>query len=68
LPNLPVIDAKEAERRFFSSGVSFVRSKGSHRIYMKGKSRVVFLFIPGKLYLQRLLNRFWSLLLRMNNP
>jgi predicted RNA binding protein YcfA (HicA-like mRNA interferase family) len=48
LPKLPVIDAKQAEHLLFNSGFVFVRSKGSHRIYEKGKVRMVIPFHAGK--------------------
>jgi predicted RNA binding protein YcfA (HicA-like mRNA interferase family) len=48
LPKLPVIDAKQAEQLLFNSGFIFVRGKGSHRIYEKGKIRIVIPFHSGK--------------------
>jgi predicted RNA binding protein YcfA (HicA-like mRNA interferase family) len=48
LPKLPVIDAKEAERLLLKAGFVFIRSKGSHRIYIKEKTRMVIPFHAGK--------------------
>ena len=48
MPKLPVIDAKEAEKMLLKSGFVFVRGKGSHRIYEKGKIRIVIPFHAGK--------------------
>ncbi|NJK87214.1 MAG: addiction module toxin, HicA family [Bacteroidales bacterium] len=48
MPKLPVIDAKEAEKMLLKSGFSFVRSKGSHRIYEKEKTRIIIPFHSGK--------------------
>jgi predicted RNA binding protein YcfA (HicA-like mRNA interferase family) len=47
LPKLPVIDAKQAEKLLLKSGFVFLRSKGSHRIYEKGKVRMVLPFHAG---------------------
>jgi len=48
LPKQPVIDAKEAERLLLKAGFVFLRSKGSHRIYLKEKTRMVIPFHAGK--------------------
>jgi predicted RNA binding protein YcfA (HicA-like mRNA interferase family) len=44
LPKAPRWTAIEAERFLLSSGFTHVRSKGSHRIYLKGAIRVVLPF------------------------
>lgn len=43
-PKLPSFDAKEAERLLFQSGFELTRAKGSHKIYMGGKERIVIPF------------------------
>jgi predicted RNA binding protein YcfA (HicA-like mRNA interferase family) len=48
LPKLPVIDAKEAEKLLLKAGFVFIRSKGSHRIFEKGKVRMVIPYHTGK--------------------
>lgn len=48
MPKLPVIDSKQAEKMLLASGFVFIRSKGSHRIYEKGKIRMVIPFHSGK--------------------
>ena len=48
MPKLPVLDAKQAERMLLKGGFIFVRSKGSHRIYEKGKVRMIIPFHSGK--------------------
>jgi predicted RNA binding protein YcfA (HicA-like mRNA interferase family) len=40
--------AREAESLLLKAGFVFVRSKGSHRIYMKQTTRVVIPFHAGK--------------------
>ena len=48
MPKLPQLTPQEAEAMLFKSGFGWVRSKGSHRIYVKGKRRVVVPFHAGK--------------------
>ena len=45
---LPVLTAKEAESMLLKAVFEYVRSAGSHRIYMKEKTRVVVPFHAGK--------------------
>ena len=49
MPKIPRITAKEAEKMLLKSGFEVVRSKGSHRIYQKGKVRVVIPHHSGKI-------------------
>jgi predicted RNA binding protein YcfA (HicA-like mRNA interferase family) len=50
LPKLPRLTAKEAEKLLLNAGFSYIRSKGSHRIYYKDEIeiRVVIPFHSGK--------------------
>jgi predicted RNA binding protein YcfA (HicA-like mRNA interferase family) len=48
LPKLPVLNAKDAESMLLKAGFVFSRSKGSHRVYMKNKTRVIVPFHAGK--------------------
>jgi predicted RNA binding protein YcfA (HicA-like mRNA interferase family) len=41
MPKLPRLTAPEAEALLLKSGFVWLRSKGSHRIYMKNRRRVV---------------------------
>ena len=41
MPRLPRLNAAEAEALLLKSGFTWLRSKGSHRIYAKGVRRVV---------------------------
>ena len=45
---LPVLTAKEAESMLLKAGYALIRSAGSHRVYMKGKSRIIIPFHAGK--------------------
>jgi predicted RNA binding protein YcfA (HicA-like mRNA interferase family) len=47
MPRLPRWSAAEAERAVLEAGFVLLRSKGSHRIYLKGTRRVVVPFHSG---------------------
>jgi predicted RNA binding protein YcfA (HicA-like mRNA interferase family) len=47
MPNQPRISAAEAEAMLLKAGFTWLRSKGSHRIYAKGDRRVVVPFHGG---------------------
>ena len=48
MPRLPRWTAKDAERELTRAGFELVRTKGSHRIYLKGNRRVVIPFHAGR--------------------
>jgi predicted RNA binding protein YcfA (HicA-like mRNA interferase family) len=47
MPKVPRWTAADAERALLAAGFVLLRSKGSHRIYAKGSSRVVIPFHAG---------------------
>ncbi len=49
MPKLPRLTAEEAEKMLLEAGFKHIRSKGSHRIYQKGKERFVLPFHKGKI-------------------
>jgi predicted RNA binding protein YcfA (HicA-like mRNA interferase family) len=49
LPKLPRLKASEAESLVLDAGFELLRSEGSHRIYGKGRLRVVIPFHAGKI-------------------
>ena len=48
MPKLPRITPQEAESMILKAGYEFIRSKGSHRIYMKETKRIVIPFHSGR--------------------
>jgi predicted RNA binding protein YcfA (HicA-like mRNA interferase family) len=44
LPKLPILTAQEAEVLLKQAGFELLRSKGSHRIYLRGTRRIVIPF------------------------
>ncbi|BAZ53387.1 YcfA family protein [Nostoc sp. NIES-4103] len=49
MPKLPRLNATEAEKLLLDAGFIQIRSKGSHRIYLREEVRVVIPFHSGKL-------------------
>ena len=49
MPDLPRITSKEAETLLLKAGFELIRTKGSHRIYLKGNKRIVVPFHTGKI-------------------
>lgn len=49
MAKLPRLTSQEAENVLVRAGFERVRSKGSHRIYIKGNKRIVIPFHGGKI-------------------
>ena len=49
MPKLPRLTAPEAESLLIKAGFKLLRTKGSHRIYVKGDKRIVIPFHAGKI-------------------
>ena len=49
LPKDPPLKAIEAEKMLLEKGFKLIRTKGSHRIYLKGDRRIVIPFHSGKI-------------------
>ena len=45
----PRLNATEAEKLLLENGFTLIRSKGSHRIYMKGERRIIIPFHGSKI-------------------
>jgi len=54
------LTAKEAEKFLLSSGFVFLRQKGSHRIYLKGKTRIILPFHSGKILHPKIMKQVLS--------
>lgn len=48
MPRLPRLSAQDAEKLLLNAGFEMIRSKGSHRIYLKGDIRIVVPFYANK--------------------
>ena len=48
MPKLPRMTAPELEARVLHAGFTLLRSKGSHRIYLRGSDRIVIPFHAGQ--------------------
>jgi predicted RNA binding protein YcfA (HicA-like mRNA interferase family) len=49
LAKLPRLKPEDAEKMLLKAGFELMRSKGSHRIYLKDNKRIVIPFHPGKI-------------------
>jgi predicted RNA binding protein YcfA (HicA-like mRNA interferase family) len=49
LPKLPRLTPEDAESMLLKDEYEFLRSKGSHRIYIKGTKRIVIPFHAGRI-------------------
>lgn len=49
MPKLPRLTSQEAEAMLFKAGFELLRTKGSHRIYLKSGRRTVVPFHAGKI-------------------
>ncbi len=48
MPKLPILNAKQAEQMLLKNGFILVRTKGSHKIYIKDEERIVIPYHSGK--------------------
>ena len=49
MPKLRRLAASEAEKMLLKAGFQKIRTKGSHRIYLKDKKRIIIPFHKGKI-------------------
>ncbi|HUT04673.1 MAG TPA: type II toxin-antitoxin system HicA family toxin [bacterium] len=62
MPRLPRVTARKAEQLLLRNGFRFLQSRGSHRIYMKGKRRIVVPFHSGKTLHPKIIKRILGVL------
>jgi len=62
LPKLPRFTAEDAERMLLKSGFQHIRSRGSHRIYQRGKERFVLPFQKGKTLHPKIIRALFELI------
>jgi predicted RNA binding protein YcfA (HicA-like mRNA interferase family) len=49
LPDLPRLNFRDAEKLLLNAGFRLVRTKGSHKIYIKDKKRIILPFHISKI-------------------
>ncbi len=57
MPKLPRLSAMEAENMLLQAGFKLERSKGSHRIYMREKQRIIIPFHAGNILHPKIVNQ-----------
>jgi predicted RNA binding protein YcfA (HicA-like mRNA interferase family) len=60
LPRLPRVTAEEAETRLLQAGFTLIRSKGSHRAYIKDQRRIILPFHSGKVLHPKILKQVFQ--------
>ena len=62
MPKLPRLTAADVEKLLLKAGFKLVRSKGSHKIYMKGNKRFVLPFHSGKTLHPKIIKQLFEFL------
>ena len=62
MPKLPRLTAVEAEKLLLQAGFKLIRSKGSHRIYMKENKRFVLPFHSGKILHPKIVKQLFEII------
>ena len=62
LPKLPRLTAQEAEDLLLNAGFVLIRSKGSHRIYIKENKRQVLPFHSGKILHPKIVKQIYNII------
>ena len=62
MPKLPRLTAVEAEKLLLQAGFQLIRSKGSHRIYMKEDKRFVLPFHSGKILHPKIVKQLFEII------
>jgi len=57
LPKQPRLAPQEAEALLFKAGFELIRSRGSHRIYLKEGKRIIIPFHSGKVLHPKIVKR-----------
>lgn len=62
MPKAPRLTAPELEAILFKSGFEMIRTKGSHRIYLKDGKKLVVPFHPGKILHPKIIKQAFKLI------
>lgn len=62
MPKTPRLTAHEAQEMLLGAGFEMIRSKGSHRIYMKDNKRIVLPFHKGKILHPKIIKQVLKIL------
>jgi predicted RNA binding protein YcfA (HicA-like mRNA interferase family) len=62
LPKLPRLTAQEAEDLLLNAGFVLIRSKGSHRIYIKENKRQVLPYHSGKILHPKIVKQIYKII------
>ncbi|MEW6115903.1 MAG: type II toxin-antitoxin system HicA family toxin [Nitrospirota bacterium] len=60
MPKLPRLSPQDAEALLLKNGFELLRSKGSHRIYLKNNIRIVVPFHAGKILHPKIIKQIFK--------
>ena len=64
---LPRLTSKEAEKLLLEKGFSYLRQKGSHRIYRKKNNRIIIPFHSGKILHPKIVKELYEIIEKADN-
>ncbi len=67
MPKQPRLTAEDAEKILLKSGFKHIRSKGSHKIYQRGKERFVLPFHKGKTLHPKIIKTLFDIIENKND-
>ena len=62
MPKLPRLTPQEAEDLLLKAGFKLIRSKGSHRIYLKGNRRQIIPFHAGNILHPKIVKQIYKII------
>ena len=62
MPKLPRLTPQEAEDLLIKAGFKLIRSKGSHRIYLKGNRRQIIPFHSGNILHPKIVKQIYKII------
>jgi len=67
LPKIPRLKPQDAESLLLKAGFEKIRSKGSHRIYMKENRRIIIPFHSGKILHPKIVKQVYEYVGKKSN-
>jgi predicted RNA binding protein YcfA (HicA-like mRNA interferase family) len=62
LPDLPRLNFRDTEKLLLSAGFKLLRTKGSHKIYIKDKKRIILPYHTSKILHPKIINQVLKIL------
>jgi predicted RNA binding protein YcfA (HicA-like mRNA interferase family) len=62
LPDLPRLNFRDTEKLLLNAGFKLLRTKGSHKIYLKDKKRIILPYHTSKILHPKIINQVLKML------